>query len=243
MSKTQVDFLVKLKKKKHRDLHKKFLIENPKVIFEEYRNPLLDSIYVTDNFFDQNEDVSVFKNVIRLSEKDFAKVSNQVSPQGLAALFAIPEDKDFNYNPKDVLLLYGIQDPGNLGTIIRTADWFGFRNIFLSTNCVEAYNPKVISATMGSIFNVNIFSDVDLPWLISELKKARYKIVVTDLAGEESTFNKKDKIALVIGNEAKGVSTTIKEMADKRFKIIKHGQAESLNASVAAGIVMNQVKS
>ena len=82
-----------------------------------------------------------------------------------------------------------------------------------------------------------------MPWLISELKKARYKIVVTDLAGEESTFNKKDKIALVIGNEAKGVSTTIKEMADKRFKIIKHGQAESLNASVAAGIVMNQVKS
>lgn len=243
MSKAQVDFLLKLKKKKYRDQHQKFLIENPKVIFEEYQNPLLDSVYVTDKFFDENEDVSVFKNVVKLSEKDFAKISNQVNPQGLAGLFDIPKEKEFTYNPKDILLLDGIQDPGNLGTIIRTADWFGFRSIFLSQNCVEAYNPKVIASTMGSIFNVNIFSDVDLLWLIPELKKARYTLVVTDLAGDKNSFAGNEKIALVIGNEAKGVSVAIKEKADKRFKILKYGQAESLNASVAAGILMYQIKS
>lgn len=242
MSKSQVDFLVKLKKKKYRDLHQKFLIENPKVIFEEYDNPLLDSVYVTDNFLSANEDVSVFKNVVKLSEKDFAKISNQVNPQGLAGLFKIPKEKDFSYKPKDILLLDGVQDPGNLGTIIRTADWFGFKNIFLSKNCVEAYNPKVVASTMGSIFNVAIFSDVDLLWLVAELKKAKYSVLVTDLAGDKTSFDKKEKIALVIGNEANGVSVDIKEKADKRFKILKYGDAESLNASVAAGIVMHQIK-
>ena len=143
---------------------------------------------------------------------------------------------------KLILLVDDIQDPGNLGTIIRTADWFGFGEIFCSANCVEVYNPKVISSTMGSIFNLNIHSDINLKDLIKELKKEKYKIVVTDLNGQNIKFNKKDKIALVIGSEAKGVSSGIKNLADLNYKIEKSGKAESLNVAIATGIIMKEIK-
>jgi len=242
INKKQVDFLEKLKRKKYRDLHQKFLVESPKVIWENYKNSLLDSVYVTDNFYKDNEDKMVFDNTYRMSEKDLKNVSNQVNPLGMLALFNMPKVKKFNFRLRCVLLLENIQDPGNLGTIIRTADWFGFNDIFLSQNCAEIYNPKVVAASMGSVFDINIYSNLNLMDQIQELKKENYKIVVTDLAGESTVFDKQTKIALVIGNESKGVSNEIKKLADQHFKIVKSGQAESLNAAVAAGIIMQQIK-
>lgn len=242
VNKKQIEFLLKLKKKKYRDEHQKFLFENPKVIWEEFSNPLLDSVYVTDNFYKNNEDRMVFKNIYRLSEKDLAKISNQVSPLGMVALFNMPQAKKFIFKSKNVLILDGISDPGNMGTIIRTADWFGFNHVFLGNNCVEIYNPKVVAASMGSIFNVSLNADVNLKSLINDLKEEGYQIVVTDLMGDESNIYKRANIALVIGNEAKGVDRKLIELADKRFKIMKSGKAESLNAAVAAGIVMNKIK-
>ena len=242
VNKKQVDFLAKLKKKKYRDEHQKFLLENPKVIWEEFSNPLLDSVYVTDNFYKDNEDWMVFKNIYKLSEKDLNKISNQVNPLGMLALFNMPRVKKFIFKAKHVLILDSIADPGNMGTILRTADWFGFNHVFLGMGCVEVYNPKVVAASMGSIFNISINEEVDLKNLIKDLKSEGYKIIVTDLMGEDFAINKKDNIALVIGNEGKGVDRKIIAMADKRFKIMKSGKAESLNAAVAAGIVMNKIK-
>jgi len=242
VNKKQIDFLAKLKKKKYRDEHQKFLLENPKVIWEEFSNPLLDSVYVTDNFYKDNEDRMVFKNIYRLSEKDLKKLSNQVNPLGMLALFNMPKVKKFIFKSKNVLILDGISDPGNMGTIIRTADWFGFNHIFLGTGCVEVYNQKVIAASMGSIFNISINEDVNLKSFIKDLKEEGYKIVVTDLMGDDFSINKKDNIALVIGNEGKGVDKKLIDMADIRLKIMKSGKAESLNAAVAAGIVMNKIK-
>ena len=242
MNKKQKDFLIKLKRKKYREEHKKFIIENFKIVLEEYSNQLLDSIYVTEKFYKENEDEMVFKNIDIISEKDLKKVSHKVNPPGIIALFNIPREKKFNFQKRLILLLDDIQDPGNLGTIIRTADWFGFTEIFCSTNCVEVYNPKVTSSTMGSIFNLNIHSNVNLKDLIKELKKERYKIVVTDLNGRNIKFNKKDKIALVIGSEAKGVSSRIKNLADLNYKIEKSGKAESLNVAIATGIIMKEIK-
>ncbi|MCB9803194.1 RNA methyltransferase [Candidatus Nomurabacteria bacterium] len=242
MSKAQIDFLVRLKRKKYRDQHGKFIIENPKVIFEQYENPLLDSVYVTDNYFRENEDELVFPHLERLSEKDFQRVSSLVSPPGILAIFNMPKLKDFNFKAKQVILLDEIQDPGNMGTILRTADWFGFKDIFLSKNCVEVYNPKVISSTMGSIFNLNIYSELDLQELAGTFQQEKYSLVVSDLAGSKANFNSQQKIALVIGNESKGVNQELKDLADQKIKILKFGQAESLNAAVAAGILMYELK-
>ncbi|OGY93741.1 MAG: hypothetical protein A2406_04210 [Candidatus Komeilibacteria bacterium RIFOXYC1_FULL_37_11] len=242
VDKKQIDFLAKLQKRKYRDEHQKFLLENPKVIFEEYGNPLLDSVYVTDYFYKDNEDSMVFKSIYRLSEKDLKNVSSQVTPAGIVALFKMPSPQKFIFKSKHVLILDSIADPGNMGTIIRTADWFGFHHLFLGPNCVEVYNPKVVSASMGSIFNVSINQDVDLKVFIKDLKAEGYKIVVTDLRGEQFDISKDNKIALVIGSEARGVDQEIINLADQRFKIMKSGKAESLNAAVAAGIVMNKIK-
>ena len=242
MNKTQVDFLVKLQRKKYRDKHQKFIIENPKVILEEYSNPLLDSVYITDNFFKDHEDEMVFSNVHRISEKDIKKVSSQVTPAGMFALFNMPKLRKFTFQKKHILLLDKIQDPGNLGTIIRTADWFGFQGLFLSKNCVEVFNPKVIAATMGSIFHLNIYDDLDLVDFIKDLKQEKYIVATTALTGDKIDIKAKDKLALIIGNESKGVSPDIKELADKSFQIPKFGKAESLNAAVAAGIIMHQIK-
>lgn len=241
-SKKQIDFLAKLQKKKYRDEHQKFLLENAKVIWEEYSNPLLDSVYVTETFLNENNDFLDLKNVFVLSNKDLKKVSSQVNPVGIVALYNIPKIRKFNFKSKYVLLLDSISDPGNMGTILRTADWFGFKDIFLSNNCVDAYNFKVVAASMGSIFNINIFQDCALLDLAQDLKKEKYQIVATDLMGKEAEIDNKKNIALVIGNEAKGVDKKILALADQRLKIKKFGQAESLNAAVAAGIVMNDIR-
>ena len=219
-NKKQIEFLVKLKKKKYRDEHQKFLLENSKVIWEEFSNQLLDSVYVTDNFYTENEDRMVFKNIYRISNKDLKKISKQVNPLGMIALFNMPRPKKFIFKSKNVLLLDSISDPGNMGTIIRTADWFGFNHLFLSENCVEVYNSKVVAASMGSVFNISINPDANLKKLLKDLKEEGYEIVVTDLMGEEFNIDKKAKVALVIGNEAKGVDRKLMTMADKRFKFL-----------------------
>ena len=241
MNKKQVAFLIKLKKKKYREEYNKFIVENPKVILEEYSNPTLDSIYTTEYFLKENEEFNSFNNINIISEKDLKKVSNKVTPPGVLSLFNITKEKKYNFRRKEVLILDNIQDPGNMGTILRTADWFGFTEVFLSENCVEIYNPKVVASTMGSIFNLNIHTSINLKDLIKDLKKEKYKIVVTDLNGDNIKF-KKDKIALVIGSESKGVSRKINALADIHYKIKKSGKAESLNVGVATGIVMNDMK-
>lgn len=242
MQKAKIDFLLKLKRKKYRDLHHKFIIENPKVIFEQAQNEDLDSVYVTDAFFSEHRDELIFPNLFRLSDKDFKQVSDLVTPPGILAVFNIAADKKFNFLANNILLLDTIQDPGNLGTILRSADWFGFKDVFLGENCVELYNPKVLSGSMGSIFHLNIHTDIKLLDFAGELKAKKYCLAVSDLSAKKNHLSTKAKIALVIGNESKGVSQDLKNLADEKIKIFKVGQAESLNAAVAAGILMYELK-
>lgn len=241
ISKKQVQFLIKLKQKKYRDQHRKFLLENPKVIWEDHQNKLLDSVYVTEEFFKEHESKMVFDNVFVTSNADMKKISEQVNPVGMVALYDMPDNKNFNFKSQNVILLDTIQDPGNMGTIIRTADWYGIGDIILSKNCVDIYNPKVVSATMGSVFNVNLHMDYDLGKISEDLKKHKYKIVASDLQGSDN-LPSKDKIAIIIGNESKGISKDLLAIADVKYKIKKYGRAESLNASVAAGVIMHEIK-
>ncbi|MBT6691600.1 RNA methyltransferase [Candidatus Parcubacteria bacterium] len=242
ISKTQLKFLTSLKQKKYRLEHQQFLVDNPKVIFEEISNDALDSIFATQKFFQANENsipVDLFET---LRDSDLKKITSSVTPQGIVAVFNIVDPKEFDMRDKSILLLENIQDPGNMGTIIRTADWFGFENVFLSEDCVDIYNPKVVAASMGSIFHINIFQDLDLMEFAKELKQNKYRVIVSDLEGGQDKIDTKNKAALVIGNEAQGVSLELKSLADTKVKIPKIGQAESLNAAVAAGIFMHKIK-
>lgn len=242
ISKAQLKFLVSLKQKKYRLQHQQFLVDNPKVIFEEMGNDSLDSIFATKKFFEEHEEQIPFDLLDVLHDSDLKKITSSVTPQGIVAVFNINEAKEFDKKDKNILLLEDIQDPGNMGTIIRTADWFGFDNIFLSEDCVDIYNPKVVAASMGSIFHINVFQDLNLLKFVKELKDEKYQLVVSDLEGQVEKIDDKQKTALVIGNEAKGVSQQLKSLADVRVQIPKAGQAESLNAAVAAGIFMHKIK-
>ena len=144
-----------------------------------------------------------------------------------------------DYNQDIIVALDDVQDPGNLGTILRTVDSIGLNQILVSKGTADSYNPKVVRSTMGAIFRVKIIECEDLEKTLKEVKKQKFKLVVTSLQTEKSLydidFNRK---VIVIGNEANGVEQKIQDLADEKIKIPMLGKTESLNASVATGIVL-----
>ena len=144
-----------------------------------------------------------------------------------------------NYNEDIIIVLDGIQDPGNLGTILRTVDSANLKQIIVSSDTADCYNPKVVRSTMGAIFRVNVIETEDLIQTLKNIKKHKYDIVVTSLETENSIYDiKYNKKVIVIGNESKGVSKEIQELADQKVKIPMLGKTESLNASVATAIIV-----
>lgn len=168
-----------------------------------------------------------------VSKEVLEKISSTKSPQGVVAVCKLlPQNK---IKSNKVLYLDGVSDPGNLGTILRTALAFDFCDVVLSKNCCSIYNEKTLQASQGAIFNLNIVSDKNL----SDLKKEKYQIIVTEIKGSISLekVQKKDKFVLVLGNEAHGVSKETLELADYRVRIdIKN--IESLNVAIAGAIAM-----
>ena len=151
-----------------------------------------------------------------------------------------PKEQEWNQSDGPILMLDTIQDPGNLGTIIRTADWFGFKHILCSPGTADCFNPKVIQSTMGSIFRVNI-RYADLFKTIEE--HPQIPVWITSLEGNDIRQLKPvDNVFLVVGNESKGVHPDIEKKADQKVFIPGLGNAESLNAAVAAGIMMFWIK-
>ena len=138
-----------------------------------------------------------------------------------------------------VLILDRIQDPGNLGTILRTADSVNLKQIIVTKNTADSYNPKVVRSTMGAILRVKIIETDDLVKTLKEIRKNKFKIVATSLDTSDSIYDiDYSKKVIVIGNEANGVSKEVQELADNRVKIPMLGRTESLNASVATGVML-----
>jgi len=166
------------------------------------------------------------------------------TPQGICASFRLPAEVTMPKDAKYLLAIDGVQDPGNMGTILRTADAAGFQGAFLSGICADVYSPKVQRSAMGSGFRVPTLR-TELPEKLAEMQKNGYKVVVSALDGLPLYENEKyaygEKLILVIGNEAKGVTKQVQSMADIRLKIPMRGKAESLNAAVAAGILMYEL--
>lgn len=214
-----------------------FLVEGNKTILElPNSNFKIKEIFSTDpkNLVCKDVDIT------QISDNELKKISFLRNPKDSVAVCEIPEalhhaDKDFQ------LVLDGIQDPGNLGTIIRLADWFGIEQIICSEDTVDFYNPKVIQATMGSFTRVNIVYCN----LVEYLSKTQNINVGTDMEGENIyQFEKPRKINLVLGNEGNGMRKETEDLLQKKISIPRFGASqstESLNVSMAAGIILGQM--
>ncbi len=178
-----------------------------------------------------------------VSRQIFEKLSDTKTPQGVMAVCRMPEwDKGFLQSARLVLVCENISDPGNLGTMLRTAEAAGADAVVLAGNTVDLYNPKTVRSTMGSIFRMPVFSGYEY---IELLKKAGFTLVVTCLDGAINLYetDKKDrKIAVVIGSEAHGVSDALIQKADLKIKIPMSGRVESLNAAIAASVCLYEYR-
>lgn len=246
ITRNEIKYFASLNQKKFRRQENKFLAEGEKIVIEGINAKYpCEIVLTTDEFFKSNTELirSIKQRQIRIEtvkNQDFEKLSDTKSPQGIAAVFENRKLKfDTNIAAKENLIVYldNISDPGNAGTIIRTCDWFGVKNVLFSTSSAEYLNPKVIRASMGSIFHLNLFyaENEDL----TEFKNRGFKVICTDINGV-SVFNHKkpEKIILVLSSESTGPSTEIINLADERITIPGKGKAESLNVASAAAIIL-----
>ena len=237
----------KLKEKKYRDQENCYMIEGIKLIKEAIQEKAKIKLIVVCDDCKQEADIEgeikyeIAKyECIYVSEKIFLSLTNVVNPQGILAIVEKNTNaNDIDYNENLFLILDDIQDPGNMGTILRTADSLNFKQIIVSKDSADIYNPKVVRSTMGAIFRINIIESDDLVKTIKEMKKHKIKILSTSLQTNKTMYDVSyDKTAIVIGNEANGVEKEIIELTDEKIKIPMPGKTESLNASVATAVIL-----
>ena len=247
ISKSELKYYSSLLTKKNRKSENKFIIEGKKSVFEGINSSYeCEIIFVTNKFSEENietlNEISASKNrIVTLKQKEFEKISDTKTPQGIAAVFNKPTnifEKVYSFNDKLIIMLDNISDPGNLGTIIRNCDWFGIKNILLSENIVDYTNPKVIRSSMGSVFHVNLFEEIDAETLL-KLKRQGYEIFCADLEGENIfTYQRNKKAILILSSESHGPSKEFLEISDKKICIPRIGNAESLNVASASAVLL-----
>ncbi len=235
--------------KKFRSEEQKFLVEGVKIVEEGLDSSYdCEAVFVTPAFMDSAPEIlnkinSSSNKLFVIKSAEFQRISDTKSPQGIAAVFLKPEKKIDINQIKDNRLVFldNISDPGNLGTIFRTCDWLGFKIIFLSPQSVEYLNPKVIRASMGSVFHLNIYDNIAENDLV-KLRKTGYKLICSDLDGKNIFEFKSDKkFIITFSNESSGPSEELKKIADTSVTIPKRGKAESLNVSSAAAIILSHL--
>lgn len=243
-----IKHIKKLKDKKYRDIHNEFIIEGTKLIKEAIQeNAKIKQIIICEDC-ENTETISkeltyeIAKyECIYVSSQVFNSITEVKNPQGIFAVISKNADdsKKIDYEQDIIVALDDLQDPGNLGTILRTVDSIGIKQILVSKGTADCYNPKVIRSTMGAIFRVKVIECEDLTETLKQAKKHHFKLMVTSLQTENSIYDTDyNKKIIVVGNEANGVKQEIQDLADEKVKIPMLGKTESLNASVATGIVL-----
>jgi len=224
--------LVKLKDKKYRDNNNLFFIEGEDIVLEAYKNKVIKELYVLDGV-----DCKLDIPITYVSYDVMKKISDMES---ISEYYAVCYKKKELEVGNRIIILDGVQDPGNLGTIIRSAVAFDFDTVVLSKECVDLYNPKVIRSTKGMLFNINIVQR-ELDEFINSLDG--YTIYGTDVVNGNNIkdIEVPSKLGLVIGNEGRGISDKVRELCNKFIYIGMNNRCESLNASVAASILMYEV--
>lgn len=244
-SNEQIKKLIQLKEKsKVRKTTGTFTVEGKKMFVEIPAEDLV-SVYVSETFLKENGELVKDKKYQIVSDQVFKKISDTVTPQGIVA---VVKQKSYsidyiiekrNKEKSCIVVLDRLQDPGNMGTIVRTGEAAGISGIIMSKDSADIYNPKVIRSTMGSIFRVPFSIVDDLAAAVDTLKDNGITTYAAHLKGELYNSGSLTKdCALLIGNEARGLSEKISAKADKLIKIPMHGKVESLNAAIATAILM-----
>jgi TrmH family RNA methyltransferase len=238
ISKSQSKIITSLSQKKYRQKHKLFIAEGVKVVNELLNSSLeIDTLFAVDDF---QTDISL-DMITRISEKDLQKISNLKTPNKVLGLFKIPDEKPLQNNGL-ILALDDVNDPGNLGTIIRLCDWFGISQLLCSKETVDCYNQKVVQATMGSLTRVSV-SYIDLE---TYLTASTLPTFIADMDGENVYKSQlPNEGILIMGNEANGVSDKIKVLIKNKISIPRFGETqetESLNVATATAILLSEFK-
>ena len=226
----------KLHDKKYRT--DSYIVEGIKMVKEAIsENQLIELIAIREDL-EINFDTKNIK-IITVSSKVFNDISDVKTPQGILAVIKKKPNKQIETNTDYILALDSLQDPGNMGTIIRTADSANINQIIINKTTVDLYSPKVIRSTMGAIYRMNIIEVENLESTLKELQDKSFKVITTDLKAEKSIYDiNYNRTIVVIGNEANGVSQEVLKLANERVIIPMLGKTESLNASIAASIMI-----
>lgn len=243
LSRSQISFVNALHQKKHRKEHNLFLAEGSKSIIEFTKSSyIVNTIYHTSEALPKLGKLSQKVKLQEITENELKKISTLQTPQDALAVIEIPERTQTDpesLKGKFIFVLDGVQDPGNLGTIIRTADWFGFSEMICSSDTVEVYNPKVVQATMGSLSRMNVYYE-DLAALLTSANMPVYGALLDGSSIYDTAFGNEGFI--VLGNEGSGISSNINDLITKAITIPKFGGAESLNVAVSAAIICSELK-
>lgn len=243
LSKSRVKYIQSLFHKKFRDIENRYIIEGPKIINEFLlKSPgVICELYATDEWL-KNHDISSYNipagKLISISEDDLKKISALPAPNQALAIVQKPATIFPGISASEnILMLDEIQDPGNMGTIIRIADWFGINTIVCSTNCADIYNSKVIQSTMGSILRVHVLYTNLVEWCKQHSHLPVYAATLHGRSVYEAGHCKKGII--LMGNESKGIKPELLALSKMQITIPRTGEAESLNAAVATGIILS----
>ncbi|AXI26979.1 RNA methyltransferase [Gemella sp. ND 6198] len=232
--------LQKLKKNRNIKKYNKYLVEGIHLVKEALKANVVEEIIISENF--NKKELNYSKEFVVVSDSVIKLLGETVTSQGVIAVCSI-EKKELDINCYNrVLILDRVQDPGNLGTIIRTADAFSFDCVVLGNETTSLYGQKVLRSTQGSQFHIDCFENIVLENLIGEMKG--FDLYATSLKGNkylEDINDVGEKIAVIFGNEGAGVDNNILEKVNNLLKIKMTGEAESLNVAVAAGIIMNHI--
>lgn len=235
----------KLQEKKYRNLYNKFIVEGFRFVSEALdSNFHVCHIIISETIEEKfkklalNEKVKDNTKLIKVSEAILRSICSTDNPQGIAAVVSNKETI-MDYNEGFYILADKVQDPGNMGTIIRTANAAGAKGVIITKGTVDIYNDKTLRSTMGSIFKIPIIVDEDLNYL-TKLKQKDFKLVVSSLDTDNNFYDidLTGKIIIAVGNEGSGISEEIYSLSDEKVKIPMPGNAESLNVGIAAGIMM-----
>jgi len=249
LTKNQIKHYSSLLSKKYRLQEKKFIVEGIKLVEEALISEYSCEIIIAVKEFAE-EDQNLLKRLDKrkitteiVKSTDFEKLSDTKNPQGIIGVFHFKQQcsSDFKHE-KLIVALENISDPGNLGTILRNCDWFGIKNVLLSPDCAEIYNPKVIRASAGSVFHLDIYEEKDLYNVLVELKKNGFVILCADLNGENLySFSRSSKTILVLANEANGPTEKLLQSCDSKITIPRIGKAESLNVASASAVILSEI--
>lgn len=249
ISKSQISFVKSLHNKKYREEHGLFIVEGVKMVNELLESSFkVQSLFSTENYLKNltNINLNIEKAAIHeVSESELQKISCLHTPNEVLALAYTPTNHtDSQLLKKDIaaqwsIMLDDVQDPGNMGTIIRIADWFGIKTLISSLNSVEVYNPKVVQSTMGSIFRINTIS-TDLEKLLSTINVPVYGALLEGENLYKAEF--KEPGIILMGNESKGVSEKLRKYISAPLSIPGYGKAESLNVGIATAIFCSEMR-